>query len=195
MGSFDLDTDELLAFVRINIEKREFEPALKKLKVIIGSDDVPAEAYLIAARLYATLGLFLKSQEHYKLFNAAEPENTIGRFELGMTLFDSNDNTGALEHWKLILDANPTHPPALFYSALAQAKLADLATAQNHLDVLMKSVAADNAYFQKGRELAASLDAQQGAGNIMDKPVAIDAYSEDNGAEDPAAVSEDKVTH
>jgi len=195
MGSFDLDTDELLAFVRINIENRELEPALLKLKTIMGNSDVPAEAYLIAARLYASLGLFLKSQEHYKLYNSAEPQNTIGRFELGMTLFDSNDDTGALEHWKLILDDNPTHPPALFYTALAQAKLGDIATAQSQLDILMKSVAADNAYFQKGRELAASLDAQQGTGKGMDKPVAIDAYSEDNSAEASTTLSEDKVTH
>jgi len=190
MASFDLDNDELLAFVRINIENRELEPALIKLKTIMGSGEVPAEAYIIAARLYATLGLFLKSQEHYKLFNAAEPDNTIGRFELGMTLFDSNDNTGALDHWKLILEGSPTHPPALFYTALAKVKLGDIATARSHLAILMKSVAADNAYFQKGRELAASLDAQQGIGKTMDKPVAIDAYSEDNGS-----VPEDKVTH
>jgi tetratricopeptide (TPR) repeat protein len=195
MGNFDLDNDELLAFVRINIENRELEPALIKLKTIVGSGDAPAEAYLIAARLYASLGLFSKSQEHYKLYNSAEPQNTIGRFELGMTLFDSNDNTGALEHWKLILDDNPTHPPALFYIALAQAKLGDIATAQSHLDILMKSVVADNAYFQKGRELAASLASQQGVGKTMDKPIAIDAYSEDNGSEDSTALSEDKVTH
>lgn len=194
MASLELDNEELLAFIRINIENRELEPALTKLKIVLGSDDVPTETYLISARLYATLGLFSKSQAHYKLYNAAEPENTIGRFELGMTLFDLNDNKGALEYWALILNDNPSHPPALFYTSLAQAKLGESKSAQNNLDVLMKSVSADNAYFQKGRELAASL-AQQSVDQPVSKSTGIGAYSEDNNAETLPSASTETVTH
>ena len=172
-----LDADELLALAKLDIESRNFEAALKKLKLVVGADDTPEEAYLVMARLYATLGLFVKSQQLYESYNEAKPQNTIGRFEFGMTLFDSNNMSGALEYWDTILNENRTHPPSLFYSALAHRQLGQISKARDCLDILMKSVTPENMYFQKGKDLGLSIDLQQKEADSVSKPVAIETYN------------------
>lgn len=167
MNEIVLDNDELLALAKHAIEQSNFESALVKLKTITQSEDVIVEAYLVLARLYATLKLFEKSRESYQQLLAQVPDSVLARFELGMTLFDTGAFSPAIDEWQSVLDQSQNHPPALFYSALAKANLGEINHAKSHLDTLLSSVSADNEYFQRGRDLSMRLAnqlAQQNSG-------------------------------
>lgn len=156
-----LDVDELLALVKLDLEKGEIEKALIKLKEIVAHKKPPMEAYSVLARTYAQLGLFERAKENFKIYLKANPDATVESFQLGMSHFDSGEREQALAIWDQILEKEPVHPPALYYRGLAFAQLGKLADAEQALDTLLKSAAADNLYFGRARELLQAINSGQ----------------------------------
>jgi len=154
------DKDELLALARRDLEKERVEEALRKLKVLIAEPDPLADALVLAARLYAQLGLTERAQGCYRKYLAAHPDALLESFELGMTHFDRGDAGEAEVLWRGVLERAPTHPPALFYRALLHARAGRMPEARRDLDVLLQAVPADNLYVTRGRELLQELDAK-----------------------------------
>jgi tetratricopeptide (TPR) repeat protein len=152
------DRDELLALARLDVERGQLEAALGKLKHLVAAPDRQPEALVLAARLYAQLGLMPRAQQLFEMYIAAKPDALHERFELGMTYFDSGKADRAVAMWSKVLESQPTHPPALFYTGLASAQAGKLADAKRSLDILMKSAATDNLYFSKGKELLSEID-------------------------------------
>jgi tetratricopeptide (TPR) repeat protein len=160
-GVIGFDSDELMALVKLDIEKGEIEKALLKIKEILADKNPPVEAYAIAARTYAQLGLFERAKDNFKAYLKANPEATIEAFQLGMVHFDSGENEAALSMWDAILKKEPVHPPALFYRGLLLAQTGKLADAKQSLDTLLKSAAVDNLYFGRAKELLQAINAGQ----------------------------------
>lgn len=163
MSVDEFDAQELFALARIDVEQGSLGQALQKIKRLIAEPDVPNEAFALAARLYAQLGIWDRSKSLFQKYLQLHPQAVTEAFQLGMVHFDAGQADEALKAWSELLQKNPTHPPALFYRALALAKNGKNADARHNLDMLLKSVPADNLYFGRGKELLQALDAQTGS--------------------------------
>jgi tetratricopeptide (TPR) repeat protein len=156
-----LEPAELLALARRDLESGRLEEALRKLKPLMGGDDVLVEALPLAGRVYAQLALTERAQACYRRYLAARPDALLESFELGMTHFDNGDTAEAARLWQGVLERSPTHPPALFYRALLNAREGRLPDARRDLDALFNAVPADNLYVGRGRELLQEMDSQK----------------------------------
>ena len=155
------DGDELVALARYDIEQGRLDEALRKLKQALMDEATPSEALSMIARLYAQIGLFERAKDCFQKYLQAEPGALIETFQLGMTHFDAGQRSEALTIWEELLKQHPTHPPALFYTALIRAQDGKIPDARQSLDILLKSAPADNLYFGRAKELLRELDAGQ----------------------------------
>lgn len=156
--SNELDNDELLALARLDISKGNTENALIKIKAVLNDGKTPDEAYSMAAKIYAGLGLYQRAQTMFKTYLEKNPGALLETFQLGMTFFDDGQRQEAVRIWEIILKKQPAHPPAMFYTALATAQEGDTDTARKILDSLIKSAPADNLYFKQGKELLSAIE-------------------------------------
>jgi len=152
------EPDELVALARLNIERGEMDEALWKLKQVIAEANPPAEALSMTARLYAQLGLFERAKPLFQRYLATQPNAVNETFQLGMVHFDAGQLAEALKIWDGLLKSQPTHPPALFYRALALHQLGQSTEARHSLDILLKSAAPDNLYFNRAKELLQTIE-------------------------------------
>jgi tetratricopeptide (TPR) repeat protein len=132
----------------------------------------------MAARLYAQLGLWERAKPLFQRYIEAEPKAMNEVFQLGMVHFDAGEVKEALAIWSGLLKDHPTHPPALFFTALAHSQTGQIAEARHGLDVLLKSAPADNLYFNRGKELLQAIENQpaQGRGVEAVRIAPKDAY-------------------
>lgn len=150
--------EELLALAQHDMAQGRLEGALSKLKQVVQHETAPAYGIAMAAKLYAQLRLFGSAKALYQRYLELDPQSVEISFELGMVHFDMGDAEAALSIWDKVLDAVPTFPPALFYSAVALSNGKRLADAKRHLDVLLQTAAEDNLYFEQSKELLQSIE-------------------------------------
>lgn len=153
------DVDELIALARHDIENNRLEQALEKLKCVLAGEAPADDALPLAGRVYGQLGLFKRAQESFRRYLALHPGAAHEQFQLAMSHYSHGELAEAQGHWDAILRAHPTHPPALYYSALALAQQGKPMEAKRSLDILLQSAAPDNLYAGKGKELLQSIDA------------------------------------
>lgn len=159
MSEFEiLDGDELLALARIDIEAGRLDGALLKVKWALKKDNSSLEAISMSARLYAQLRLTTKAVDAYKLFLQQRPEAMTETFQLGMVHMESGMRSEALSYWTQVLEADPAHPPSLYFSAIARLEQGEAEAAQRHLNVLLNSASVDNLYYSKAKDLLLSLE-------------------------------------
>jgi tetratricopeptide (TPR) repeat protein len=172
------EADELLALARLDIEGGKLDEALWKLKQVLTETTPPAEALAMAARLYAQLGLWERAKPLFQRYIEAEPKAMNEIFQLGMVNFDGGAVKEALAIWAGLLKDHPTHPPALFFTALAYSQTGQMTEARHGLEVLLKSAPADNLYFTRGKELLHAIENQpaQGRGVETLRIAPKDAY-------------------
>lgn len=155
----DMDPDERLALAKYEAQRGELQRALAMLKPLIAAERPPADSLAVLARLYARIGLMERAQAAFRRYLEYHPGAVHETFELGATYFDEGDDGKALEYWDRALALQPTHPPALFYSAAALSRTGKPADARRQLDVLLKSAPADNVYVERARDLLKTLEA------------------------------------
>lgn len=155
-----LDAQELLAVARLDFEKERYDQALVRLKQASASNEgqIP-EVWALLGAVYGRLRLWAKAQQFLIKFLEARPQSLNERFQLGMTYFDAGDPGKALEVWQQILQAEKLHPPALYYSGLASARLGRLAQALQYCDTVLAQVAQDNLFHGRAKELFEQLRA------------------------------------
>lgn len=162
------DPDEALALARIDIERNELGAALARLKPLALDPRASAQAVLMLARLYGQMKLPQRAQPLFQRYLEATPDAVHERFELGMTQLDQREIGAALGTWGQVLSLRPNYPPALFYSAVAQAEAAQPAQANRLLDALFETTTEDNLYHQRGRELLQALPQSEGDAALGD---------------------------
>lgn len=174
------EADELVALARLDIERGVLDEALWKLKQAIMEASPPAEALAMTARLYAQLGLWERAKPLFQRYLEIEPRAVNEAFQLGMVHFDAGQASEAVKIWENLLKDHPTHPPALFYRALAASHAGQPAEARRSLDVLLKSAPPDNLYFNRAKELLLAIENQPAAtGLASTEPLRLapkDAY-------------------
>jgi tetratricopeptide (TPR) repeat protein len=153
------DADELVALARHDLQQGRLADALAKLKIVLNGANPPTIAMAMAARIYAELRLFDRARPLFEKFLTENAGATDETFQLGMVYFDTGDLDQALELWDRVLKDQPTHPPALFFSAMAHARKGRGADARRALDIIIMSAPPDNLYFEKAREFLPSLEA------------------------------------
>jgi tetratricopeptide (TPR) repeat protein len=145
-------TDELVALARLDVEERKMDAALAKIKTALQKEPTHADVVALGARTYAQLKLYARAKELYHTYLEQQPGAITEQFQLGMVTLESGEPVNALQIWQDVLEAVPTHPPALFYSGLASLELGRKEEAQRYLDILIKSAPVDNLYFGRAKE-------------------------------------------
>lgn len=153
-----LEDDEIMALLKIDLQKEDFDKALIKTKYIKKPDQ---EAISLIAKVYAQIGLFEKSRKYYEQFLKKDTGAVNERFQLGMVLHDSGDVQGAYQEWNNVLESEPTHPPTLFYKGLTLANEGKLAEAQQIITLLLQTAASDNLYFGRAKNLLDNMTRQE----------------------------------
>lgn len=156
------EADELLALARLDIERGALEEALRKLKQLTALKEPLADAFSLTGRLYAQLGLWDRAKREFQRYLEKEPNAVTEAFELGMVNFDAGHREEAKRIWDGLLQKHALHPPALFYRALLSADQGEATEAKQRLELLLKSVAADNLYFGRAKELMQAIESRQG---------------------------------
>jgi tetratricopeptide (TPR) repeat protein len=172
----ELDAEELLALAKHELQRGELEDALGKLKRLVSRKQPPDDAHAVIARAYAQLGLMDRAQGAFKKYLEQHPDSAHETFELGVTYFDQGKNDKAMEYWQRVLKLQPTHPPALFFSAAAMSRTGQTADARRQLDVLFKSAPADNLYAERGRDLLKALESEPPPGAGAQQPAPATPY-------------------
>ena len=160
-----LDKYELVALARLDLEKERFDQALVRLKqaASLDGEELPDISALLGAT-YARLRLWDRAQAALSAFLTLRPDALNERFQLGMTYFDSGDHARALEVWQQVLGRAKLHPPALYYSALANARLGRLQPALEYCQTVLSTAAQDNLFHGRAKELLEQLRADPKAG-------------------------------
>lgn len=159
------DHDERIALTKWHIQEKQLDKALAQIKPVLTEADDHDEAALIGARLYAQLQLFARAEALFKRYLKNHQYDINTQFQLGMCYFDQAENEQALLIWEKILQTNPLHPPALFYSAMVQLKNNKTGEATSALKKIMDSVPMDNLYYNKAKELLVQMDNPASAAN------------------------------
>lgn len=167
--SAELESDELLALARVDIEKGELEQALRKLKIVASSSEPDPEAIAMTARLYAQLGLLDRAKMLFEQYLVLHPDALNERFQLGMVHFDNHQPSEAANLWGQVLASFPTHPPALHYMGLLSAQQNRIPDARRHLEVLLETAPSDNLYFQRSKDLLKAIDDNANLGMPMER--------------------------
>ena len=152
-----LDAEELLALGTVDLENDKADASLIKFKAAMQKDACPDFAHALIAKVYAQIKLFNKAEEHYQAFLQKHPDALNEKFQLGMVNLEKGDTTKALELWDDVLSMMPTHPPALFYGALAHLNNGKAEDAKRNLNVILQSAPADNLYFGRAKELLGNI--------------------------------------
>lgn len=155
------DAEEFIALARIDVERGQLDEALWKIKQALKAPAPPAEGLAMGARLYAQLGLFDRAKDLFERYLKLEPNAINETFQLGMVHFDAGQTQEAKKLWDELLAKFPTHPPAMFFRALIMARENEAAAAAQLLERLLKSVPADNLYFERAKELLQTIQTGQ----------------------------------
>lgn len=156
------DAEEWLALAQVDLQRGLFEQALGKLKRALAQPQCPPQVQLETARAYAQLGLRTRAHGLFKSYLAQRPKDFEARFQHGVLLFDDGRTDAASEAWDDALREAPSFAPAQFYRALACARTGARTEAVRRLEALLRTVATDSPWLQRGRELLAQLQPPPG---------------------------------
>lgn len=157
----ELDRDELIALAKMDLTKDLIEPALLKLKRAQKLNPAIDQVTALLAKIYAELKLFDRASTLFEQYLETFPGAINDRFQFGMVQLESGSPDTAIQVWNPILENDPTHPPALYYTALALLELNQVADSKRNLNVLLQTTPADNLYFSRSKELLSKIDSNQ----------------------------------
>lgn len=109
------ESDELMALALLDMKSQSYQSALEKVKSVQTRGDFPVEAFALAGKIYATLGLFDRAKESFSNYIDRVPDAYIEHFQLGMVEKDSGNYQRAIDVWTSVLERQPNYPEALFY--------------------------------------------------------------------------------
>jgi len=155
----DFDTEELVALARSDLRQNRQDFALNKLKIAVRQPDCPIEGVALIGQVYADLGLFKHAQKWLGRYIEQNPKSPTELFQLGLTYLELGDRVQAKAIWSSVLQLMPSHPPALYFTAVASNLDGHKEDARRDLLQLLRSASPDNQYVLQGKDLLNKLDA------------------------------------
>lgn len=153
------EADELLALAQIDLNDNKIDHALGKLKYAHHhTAQCPDVVLALLAKIYAQLRLFDRAKPLFAEFLDQHPDAINERFQYGMVHLDSGEPEKSIEIWSAVIQQSPTHPPCLYFSAIARLELNQPNEAKRLLDILLQTAPVDNLYFGRAKELLANFD-------------------------------------
>lgn len=153
------EADELLALAQLDLSENKVESALGKLKYARQHlTQYPDLIVVLLAKIYAQLRLFDRAKPLFAEYLDRYPNAINERFQFGMVHLDCNEPEAAAEIWATVMHQSPTHPPCLYFSAIAYLELNQTSEAKRLLDILLQTAPADNLYFGRAKDLLTNLD-------------------------------------
>lgn len=166
------DVDELLALARMDLQEKNCQESLWKIKLAMGKCDDGHEAYALAGRVYAQIGLYDKARDAYVNYITHNPDAILERFQHGMVLFDMGDFEKAQATWQELLQQSPGYPPALYYMAICWLQADNKDKAMQLITELKNTAPKDNYYVNLAIEMEQRMnqneDSDSSAGAILD---------------------------
>lgn len=148
-----LDAEELTFFARRALERLDLEKALVAAKLALCQPDFPPVCHAVVGKIYAQMGLYDRASQFLTTYIDMFPGDYHERCQLGLVLFRSGDEEGALLVWEQALQYDKTHPPVLFYPAHAHAAKQSWSTAQRFIDILLTAAGSENLFSIKAQQL------------------------------------------
>lgn len=106
----------------------------------------------------------MKKQNRYlKEYLREKPDALVEKFQYGMTFFDSNDLTKAFDIFNSILEKEPMHPPAMFYSSAILLRQGDIKEATAKLENIILNVEKENLFYNRAQEQLVKLYPERAA--------------------------------
>lgn len=165
------DVEELLALARMDLEKNSYQESLWKIKLAMKKCKQGEEAYALAGRVYAQIGLYEKANVAYQAFIDHNPDATLERFQLGMSLFDSGEIEQAQKNWESLLEISPVYAPALYYMAVSYLHTDNIDLTRSYSATLLSSVEPDNYYYGLTQQLLEKLEQEE---QVESQQMAVD---------------------
>lgn len=156
--SIVLDTEELTALARLDMDKGRLDQALLKIKPALQMDQTNIDALGMAGRIYAQIGLLNKAQSMFEKYLEINPNSILESFQFGMVQFDMGKKSDALTTWTSLLGREPNHPPALFFKSVVLAEQGRHSEARQTIDHILQTASADNLYFGKAKDLLRAIE-------------------------------------
>lgn len=156
-----LDSEELVALARIDLETNQLADALAKLKFAKSLGDFPTNLHALLGRLFARLGLFSRAQREFSAYLEQQPDAVLERFELGSVYRDNGDAFAALEEWNRVLEINTDYPPALFFKSMVLLDNNNHDEGISGLQQLIRTTNPDNLYVTRAQEVLKLLNSNE----------------------------------
>src|SRR5262249_41822689 len=136
----------------LGLEGENFAEALRMLKPVLESGDVPLEALALGGAVYAQIRLFERSEKLYQKYLEKRPRASVERFQLGVVQAQIGKLAEALGAWEEVLKGEPNFFPALLYKGMALIQRNRIAEAKQALDAVLRLAPAGSPHFAQARE-------------------------------------------
>lgn len=147
------EQDELLALIRQDMNKKNYDSALEKVKVVLSRERVPVEVLSLAGRIYAMIGLFERARIAFGDFVERSPGSYLELFQLGMVEKDLGNYEKAIEIWTSVLEIEQNYPEALFYLGDICIQLTRIEEARAWLLQLLETAPDDSEFIPMADQL------------------------------------------
>lgn len=160
---FDYSTfnpEELFALAKMDFQRENYENSLRKLKVLMGRNQIPIQTYSLLGRVYASIGIFEKAKECFEVFVKNVPDAIEEKFQLGMVERDMGNSDQAVNLWDELLTQVPNFPPALYHKALVSIDKDDTKHAVELLNSLLETAPEGDELIHRADQLLSRISLQ-----------------------------------
>lgn len=147
------EEDELLALSRFDMKNHRYDSALEKLKVLLERERVLIDAFALAGKLYASLGLYERAKHAFTVYTENVSDAYLELFQLGMVEKDMGNLDGAKEIWSKVLELSPNHAEALYFLGEACFQQNDIESARDWLFRLLETAPDESEYIALADQL------------------------------------------
>lgn len=153
------DPVEMLALIRFDMNAKNYNLALEKIKYMFSQGELPVEIFALAGKTYASLNLFDKAKDNFESYLKLVPDAYIELFQLGMVERDLGNTSASIEIWKNVLNVQENYPDALFYLGETCVSLDKIEEAREWLFKLLETAPDSSQYIKMADQLLNSIKA------------------------------------
>lgn len=147
------EEDELLALSRFYMKNQQYDAALEKLKILFSKERVLIDAFSLAGKLYASLGLYERAKHAFTVYveNVSNADTEL--FQLGMVEKDLGNFDEAKKIWSNLVNTSPNNAEALYFLGEICFQQNDIEAARDWLFQLLEAAPDESEYIALADQL------------------------------------------